>query len=300
MARTYVVTKGGAEIRCIWLSLASMSQRAEYQRDRDTAWLARHMRGFCRSEEGAYRAPPGRGAVTASAWMADPLGRNLPPVCPSSSVPQRSADLSGTIATRGYTLFLQSRCGCACGDRSRPSAGHGVDCQRTGQHHAGGSHMRTWLVDSNIAAAAVVVACCLRLLERFTSVRWKRRFGAIGSPLIEPPAYRVLFLLVVIGVVLISMLPEAAFLLPAVDTVGLDIVTIFAALELRHYLASVARLVGIPTSFAVYLRIPAQVMRRGGDVLRTNPVLWLYACMWAVIWLRMLMGRMNAAPPAQL
>jgi hypothetical protein len=112
--------------------------------------------------------------------------------------------------------------------------------------------MRTWLVESDIAAIAVVLACCfLLVLQRFTSDRWKRRFGEIGSPLVEPPAYRVLFLLVVIGVLLISVLPEAAFVLPALDAVGLDIVTIFAALELRHYLASVARLVGIPTGVAV-------------------------------------------------
>lgn len=160
--------------------------------------------------------------------------------------------------------------------------------------------MRTWLVESDIAAIAVVLACCLPVLQRFTSDRWKRRFGAIGSPLLEPRTYRVLFLLVVIGVLLISVLPEAAFVLPALDAVGLDIVTIFVALELRHYLASVARLVGIPTSVAVYLRVPAQVVSRCGDVLRTNPVLLLYACMWALIWLRMLTGTMRGPPPAQL
>ena len=162
-----------------------------------------------------------------------------------------------------------------------------------------GADMRSWLVESDIAAIAVVLACCLLVLRRFTSDRWKRRFGAIGSPLIKPPTYRVLFLLVVIGIMLISVLPEAAFVLPALDAVGLDIVTIFAALELRHYLASVARQVGIPTSVAVYLRVPAQVVSRCGDVLRTNPVLSLYACMWTVIWLRTLMGTMRVPPPAQ-
>lgn len=99
----------------------------------------------------------------------------------------------------------------------------------------------------------------------FRTDRWKQRLRAIGSPLLEAPTYRVLFLLVLIGVLLISVLPEAAFVLPALDTVGLDIVTIFAALELRHYWAFVAR--------------PARI-------LRTHPMLWLYACMWAVIWLR--------------
>jgi hypothetical protein len=160
--------------------------------------------------------------------------------------------------------------------------------------------MRGWLIETDIAAIAVVLACCLLVLQRPTTDRWKHRFGAIGSPLIKPPAYRVLFLLVLIGVLLISVLPEAAFVLPALDAVGLDIVTILAALELRHYLASVARLVGIPTSVAVCLRVPVQVVSRCGDVLRTNPVLWLYACIWPVIWLRTLMGTMRVPPPAQL
>jgi hypothetical protein len=104
---------------------------------------------------------------------------------------------------------------------------------------------------------------------------WLHRFRAIRSPLIKPPEYRVLFLLVVIGALLIATLPEAAFVLPAIDAVGLDIVTILAALELRHYLASVARLVRVPT----------------------NPILWLYACMWPVIWIRTLKGTMSVISP---
>jgi len=114
----------------------------------------------------------------------------------------------------------------------------------------------------------------------------KHRFGAFRSALIQTPAYRALFLVVVVGVLLICLVPEAALVLPAVDAVGLDIVTILAALELRHYLASVARLVGFPTSIAVHFSAAAQVLSRCGGVLRTNPALWLYACMWPVIWLR--------------
>jgi hypothetical protein len=131
--------------------------------------------------------------------------------------------------------------------------------------------MRIWLVGSDIPAIAVGLACCLLVLQRFSSNRWKRRFGAIGSPLIASPAYRTLFLLVVIGLLLIAVLPEAALVLPAVDAVGLDIVTIFAALELRHYLASVARTLTLPTSVTVYLRAPT---------------LLLYACTWSLIWMR--------------
>lgn len=131
--------------------------------------------------------------------------------------------------------------------------------------------MRIWLDGSNIVAIAVGLACCLHVLQRFTSDRWKRRFGAIGSPMIASPAYRALFLLVVIGLLLIAVLPEAAFVLPAVDAVGLDIVTIFAAFELRHYLASVARAIRIRSSVSIYLRAPA---------------LLLYAGTWSLIWLR--------------
>ena len=158
--------------------------------------------------------------------------------------------------------------------------------------------MTTWLVESDIAVIAVVLAVCLKVLQRFTSDQWKRRFGAFGSPLMGPPAYRVLLLLVVIGVLLISVLPEAAFVLTAVDAIGLDIVTILAALELRHYLSSGARIAGIPTSVAAWCRVPTQVVRRCRAVIRTKPALWLYSCMWPVIWIRTLMGTMKWSPPA--
>ena len=126
------------------------------------------------------------------------------------------------------------------------------------------------MTGTHIAAVAVVLASGLLLLKRFTGGR-KPRFAAISAPLIRPPPYRVLFVLVLIGVLLISTLPEAAFVLPALDAVGLDIVTFLAALELRHYLAALGRPVHLPKSVAVYL---------------TNPALWLYACMWPLIWVR--------------
>jgi hypothetical protein len=130
--------------------------------------------------------------------------------------------------------------------------------------------MSNWLND--VATVTVVIACCLLLLQRARG--WKHRFRAIGSPLLGSPTYRALFLLVLVGVLLIATVPEAAFALPALDAVGLDLVTILVALELRHYLASVARLVRIP-----------------------NPRLWPYTCMWVVIWIRTLKGTMTASPP---
>jgi hypothetical protein len=146
--------------------------------------------------------------------------------------------------------------------------------------------MRNWLLQSDSVAIAILFACCLHVYQRVASNRWKRRCGAFGSPMISSPGYRLLFLLVLIGLLLIAVLPEAAMVLPVVDAVGLDIVTIFAALELRHYLASVARSTGIPTDPVVYLRVGARLMGHDSEVLRTNPILLLYACVWPLVRLR--------------
>ena len=114
----------------------------------------------------------------------------------------------------------------------------------------------------------------------------------IGSPAIKLPPYRVLFLLVVIGLVLISVLPEAIFIIPAIDAVGLDIVTILVALELSRYLICVSRTLAIPTTIAAaHRRGAAQVMSRCQDVVQMNPVLWLYACSWALISVRAFLGK---------
>ena len=103
------------------------------------------------------------------------------------------------------------------------------------------------------------------------------------SPLIKAPAYRVLFLLVVVGVLLICMLPDAALVLPAVDAVGLDIVTILVALELRHYILLLARLVGLPLNG--FRRGLAPLVSRcvATLVAPTNPNMWAFACMWMLI-----------------
>ena len=111
--------------------------------------------------------------------------------------------------------------------------------------------------------------------------RWKTRLRAFASPLLQAPTYRVLLLLVLIGILLISTLPEAAFVLPALDAVGLDLVTILVAVELRHYLTAVAGLVPVPRRLVVY---------------RHAPALCLYDCMWPVIWIRTLKGTMSAVP----
>jgi len=123
---------------------------------------------------------------------------------------------------------------------------------------------------------------------------------ASRSQLIKTPGYRLLFLLVVVGVLLICALPEAAFVLPALDAIGLDIVTILVALESRHYLLCLARFVGA--------RISLNGLRLGlvpfGSrclaimVSPTNPKMLPYACMWMLIALRILMGTLRGPPQA--
>ena len=124
---------------------------------------------------------------------------------------------------------------------------------------------------------------------------------ATRSPLIKAPAYRVLFLLVVVGVLLICTLPEAAFVLPALDAVGLDIVTILVALELRHYILFLARLVGVPTSVNGFRRGLAPLVSRCLAIMiaPANPNMWPYACMWILIAFRIVMGSMTVPPQAQ-
>jgi hypothetical protein len=117
------------------------------------------------------------------------------------------------------------------------------------------------------------------------------------SRTIEPPACRVLFILVLVGLVLTSMLPEARFIIPAIDVVGLDIVTILVALELSHYLMFVGRMLGVPKLVAVYHHAPGPAVARARDICRTNPRLWLYACSWA--WISLLAFLGNSSPRAK-
>ncbi len=116
---------------------------------------------------------------------------------------------------------------------------------------------------------------------------------AIRSPLLRAPAHRGLFLLVVTGVLLICLLPEAAFVLPALDAIGLDVATILVALELRHYALSLARLPSLRNFIDYHSGGLAAVVSRCRIIMRTSPVLWLYALMWVLIAFHTFMGRMR-------
>ena len=127
------------------------------------------------------------------------------------------------------------------------------------------------------------------------------RWMATRSPLMKAAAYRVLFLLVVVGVLLICMVPEAALVLPALDAVGLDIVTILVAFELRYYILFLARLVGLPTSVNGFRRGLAPLVSccLATTVAPTNSKMWPYACMWTLVAFRIVMGSMKVPAQAQ-
>ena len=124
---------------------------------------------------------------------------------------------------------------------------------------------------------------------------------AIRSPLIKTPAYRVLFVLVVAGVLLICGLPEAAFVLPALDAVGLDIVTILVALELRHYILLLMRLLGVRTFANGFRPGIAPLLSRclAFVIAPTKPEMLPYACMWILITFRIVIGSMKTPPQVQ-
>jgi len=158
--------------------------------------------------------------------------------------------------------------------------------------------VRDWLTEADVAAFTAVLTCCLLVWK--LSTRWKHRFGTFGSALIKTPAYRALFVLVLIGVLLIGMLPEAAFVLPTLDTVGLDVVTILVAFELRHYLFSVARLVGGRTS-ANGLRggvVPIVSRCLAFVVAPTKPEMLPHTCAWLLVACRSVMGSVKVPPQA--
>jgi hypothetical protein len=128
--------------------------------------------------------------------------------------------------------------------------------------------------------AGIAVALLLVLLISWPCAanRWKRRIRALGSPLIESPRYRILFLLVIVGILLISFVPEAVVLITAVDSLGLDIVTIMVAVELGRYLTSMGRLANVSALATECRRRFGQIRIRGALML-TRPALWPYACL---------------------
>ena len=124
---------------------------------------------------------------------------------------------------------------------------------------------------------------------------------AIRSPLIKAPAYRVLFLLVAAGLLLICMLPEGAFVLPVFDAIGLDIVTILVAFELRHYILVLMRLVGIPTLVNAFRPRIVPLLSRclAAMIAPTKPEMLPCACTWILIAFRVVMSSMKAPPQVQ-
>jgi hypothetical protein len=77
---------------------------------------------------------------------------------------------------------------------------------------------------------------------------------------------RALLVLIVVGLVLIATMPEAFFVLPAFDAVGLDVATILIALELQGYLQGVFRLVASPAIRLLWRRTRYLCLNLAGRV----------------------------------
>jgi len=143
--------------------------------------------------------------------------------------------------------------------------------------------MRSWLITIAIGSIAAVLLCRALRSQRSPIEQWRHRLGAIRSPIMNPAAYKVLLIFVVVGVLLIAVLPESVFVLPALDAIGLDIATILVALELRHYLTTVRRLIRIRSVLALCRHGPEQLVHRFRETLRSNPALQGYAVLWLLI-----------------
>jgi hypothetical protein len=89
--------------------------------------------------------------------------------------------------------------------------------------------MRNWLIEIGVLSIAALVLWRVLTPQHSPIEQWSRRFGVIRSPMMKPPAYKMLLILVIFGALLITVLPESAFVLPALDAVGLDITTVLAS-----------------------------------------------------------------------
>jgi hypothetical protein len=108
--------------------------------------------------------------------------------------------------------------------------------------------------------------------EMDVSERWRRRFNYFRSPLLRPATHRILLILVVVGIVLIATVPESALILPALDAVGWDVVTLFVVFELRHHFGDLAHLVRLPAVMPLLRFVRARVVSRFKVVLIGSPL----------------------------
>lgn len=80
-----------------------------------------------------------------------------------------------------------------------------------------------------------------------------------------------------------------------------DIVTILVALELRHYILVLMRLVGVPTLIRGFRPRMTPLLSRclAFLIAPTKPEMLPYVCMWIVIAFRIVIGGMKVPPQVQ-
>ena len=90
-------------------------------------------------------------------------------------------------------------------------------------------------------------------------------------------------------------------MLPVFDAIGLDIVTILVAFELRHYILVLMRLVSVPTLVNAFRPGIAPFLSRclAFMIAPTKPEMLPYACTWILIAFGVVMSSMKAPPQVQ-
>jgi hypothetical protein len=94
---------------------------------------------------------------------------------------------------------------------------------------------------------------------------------------------RLLLAAVLLGVVAAALAPEAGLLLSAVDAVGLDVVTILVALELRHYIATCVRIAAAPLGRVISCMSPVPVFGPYATLIRACPARSSNIVSWALV-----------------
>ena len=107
------------------------------------------------------------------------------------------------------------------------------------------------------------------------------RRPAADSRVLPKPVHRTLLVLIVIGLLCIALMPEAWFVLPAFDAIGLDVVVALTALELGRYWSGAMRLVAARHVHAlgrrllqVYVNLPS---------LRSTTPYYAIAALWLIV-----------------
>jgi hypothetical protein len=132
-------------------------------------------------------------------------------------------------------------------------------------------------------AGAVVVALSLvfllLMMKKHESAFWAGLRQLFPTP--RSSRWQIaLTLAIAVGIALVVLMPEANIVFTAVDAAGLDLVTLFIALELRQYIAVAYQLALAPILRIIYRLGPVPIFEPYADLMRGCPSLRSYVVIW--------------------